>query len=252
MSEARRTMPQRARRTEDKLETWIVNKTIRHWEGLSPAVKDVWTDLWTLAGGRPARVRASTAGLAGHTGLSDRQVRRALRMLQAMTAIKIFDWPSKGALDLYALDPDEIARARIVAPDPQGALFSEPMEEDDRRVILPNSQPGSPAPIGEALEEAIWAVTGPDHRAKRKMELINYITKAVADPEMHPAIAERAASAVTDYGLSIGLLESVVEATRRKRVAGEITGSPGKYFHYRVRKEIQTRGIPWFPESDQG
>ena len=100
---------------------------------------------------------------------------------------------------------------------------------------------GAPAPIGEAILDAIAARPDEANRRDQKVRLVERIKRTVEDPEMDDSVARRAAEAVVVHGYSADEFYAILETVRRKRKAGEIRTSAGAYFIGLLRR----RGVPW-------
>ncbi len=109
----------------DEAVWWCLRREIRRREDFSLGAKDVFEDLWRLAGYKPDTVNVTTAALADVVGISPRQVRRCLETLgsEDVGLIEIFKRPPSegrsfgpGYWTLHVFDPREVFRRRTVGP----------------------------------------------------------------------------------------------------------------------------------------
>jgi len=134
--------------------------------------------------------------------------------------------PTKGDDDLAELfdshaAAQEIERARVATPPTLGRTV-------DRRLAA------DPATI--AAEST-----------RRRIEIAAWLRKQIADPQTAPAVFDRAAQAVVDYGYPLADLENHVKATLRAHRADKIRTTRGALFFVRLRNDLDRHGLTWTP-----
>ena len=92
-------------------------------------------------------------------------------------------------------------------------------------------------PIGGLTSAAIdRRLNPPGKLIRNKNQIVEYLTACIGDPKMDASIPRRAADAVVDDGFSFAQLQHIAEATKRKRIAGELRCPPRAYFRKRCIK----------------
>jgi hypothetical protein len=110
--------------------------------------------------------------------------------------------------------------------------------EAPKKNLTTCARPGhASADVAEALAGVLGTPPDAQQRAGALRGLVSYLTEAVGDPTMNASIAERAAAAVVDGHVELDALQRAAEATRRKRLAGELRKPPRAYFRSRCIAE---------------